>query len=151
MKSTRLLTIALLFASTAEAQSLFNNYQLMNLAQAQDFDLVGKNIELESLDVKEDLTGKELEQLQAVPTEVAAAATVDPQSLTSKAASTVMDGMKHFTTQLEELIKDKVEAFTSTMLAGEKDKAGKKEKKSHKKHRKAKKQKDEDSSTSEEE
>lgn len=47
MKTTtcRLVTLALLFASSAEAQSLFNNYQLMNLADDMDADLY----DLESL------------------------------------------------------------------------------------------------------
>jgi hypothetical protein len=47
MKTTtcRLVTLALLFATSAEAQSLFNNYQLMNLADDMDAD----QFDLESL------------------------------------------------------------------------------------------------------
>ena len=111
MKTTtcRLVTLALLFATSAEAQSLFKNYQLMNLAE----DLEADQFDLESLSADDK---KELQTL----TDKIATPEAQVQSLTSKATSTVMDGMKHFTSQLEELIKDKVASFTTTLLDSEK-------------------------------
>lgn len=76
------MTIALLFASSAEAQSLFSNYQLLNLAENAHAD----QDKLQSLSSN---GKKELANLDGKAPEA--------QSLASKATSTVMDGMKHFT------------------------------------------------------